>query len=129
MRLYEETKDAGSVCRRCGISRPTLRKWWNRYQATGIEGLQSHSSLHHSPNAKVGNKEEQLILKLRRTKNLGARRLQSELIRLHGLSLTIATIHIVLHKNHVKPVICIRKKSDFIRYERPISGVTSNGYQ
>ena len=24
--LYEETGDAGYVCRRCGISRPTLRK-------------------------------------------------------------------------------------------------------
>lgn len=24
--LYLETKDAGYVCRKCGISRPTLRK-------------------------------------------------------------------------------------------------------
>ena len=101
VRLYEETKDAGFVCRRCGISRPTLRKWWKRYQATGIDGLQSHSRRpHNSPNTKVGNKEEQLILKLRRSRNLGARRLQSELKRLHGLSLAIATVHKVLHKNH-----------------------------
>ncbi len=123
VRLYEETKDAGFVCRRCGISRPTLRKWWQRYQTTGIGGLQSHSRRpHHSPNTKVGGKEEQLILKLRRSRNLGARRLQSELKRLHGLSLAIATIHKVLNKNQVKPVKHIRKKSDFIRYERPIPG-------
>jgi transposase-like protein len=33
--LYAKTRDAGLVCRRCGISRPTLRKWWRRYQADG----------------------------------------------------------------------------------------------
>jgi hypothetical protein len=27
VRLYEATGNAGLVCRRCGISRPTLRKW------------------------------------------------------------------------------------------------------
>ncbi len=27
IKLYEDTGDAGLVCRRYGISRPTLRKW------------------------------------------------------------------------------------------------------
>jgi len=31
IKLYEETKNAGLVCRSCGISRPTLRKWLSRY--------------------------------------------------------------------------------------------------
>jgi hypothetical protein len=31
--LYEEIGNAGLVCRRCGISRPTLKKWWKRYLA------------------------------------------------------------------------------------------------
>jgi len=35
VRLYERVGNAGIVCRRCGISRPTLRKWWRRYQAEG----------------------------------------------------------------------------------------------
>jgi len=26
VKLYEQTGDAGFTCRRCGISRPTLRK-------------------------------------------------------------------------------------------------------
>src|SRR3954469_12759010 len=39
IRLYEQVGDAGLVCRRCGISRPTLRKWWRRYQAEGEAGL------------------------------------------------------------------------------------------
>src|SRR5215213_8088475 len=49
VRLYEEVGDAGLVCRRCGISRPTLRKWWRRYQAEGEAGLETRSRRpHHS---------------------------------------------------------------------------------
>ena len=43
VKLFEETNDAGLVCRRCGISRPTLRKWWKRYSEQGIDGLSSQS--------------------------------------------------------------------------------------
>ncbi len=37
-RIYEESEDAGLVCRHCGISRPTLPKWWKLYQAQDIDG-------------------------------------------------------------------------------------------
>jgi transposase-like protein len=40
--LYAKTGDAGLVCRRCGISGPTLHKWWRRYQAEGKAGLLDH---------------------------------------------------------------------------------------
>lgn len=123
VQLYKETQNAGLTCRRCGISRPTLRKWWNRYQESGIEGLESKSKRpKNSPNTKVGKKESALILMLRKKRNLGARRIQSELFRLHNISLGVATIHKVLTNNSVKPLIKVRKKKDFIRYERPIPG-------
>ncbi len=121
--LYEETGDAGFVCGRCGISRPTLRKWWRRYQAYGEEGLQSHSRRpNSSPNTKITTEMESLILDIRKARNLGARRLQSELLRLHNISLSLASIHKILKKHQVKAVKKFRKKSDFIRYERPIPG-------
>ena len=123
IRLYEESGDAGFVCRRCGISRPTLRKWWRRYQELGEAGLHSLSRRPKTfPCRKVTSKDEQLILDLRRSRNLGARRIQSELRRLHDISLSLATIHKVLTKHQVKPVKKFRKKSDFIRYERPTPG-------
>lgn len=123
VRLFEETGDAGFVCRRCGISRPTLRKWWRRYQESGEAGLASLSKRpEHSPNRKVGPTEERHILDLRQARNLGARRIQSELLRQFDISLALATIHKVLVKHQVKPVIRYRKKSDYIRYERPIPG-------
>ena len=46
VKLYEEIKDAGIVCRRCGISRPTLRKWLKRYAEKGLAGLKSTAVNH-----------------------------------------------------------------------------------
>jgi len=122
VKLYQETDDASLVCRHCSISRPTLRKWYKRYQQLGIGGLPEHSRRpHSSPNAKVNNAEETLIISLRKEKNLVARRIQNELNHENGLSLSLATIHKVLTKNKVKPIERIRKKkSEYIRYKRPI---------
>ena len=88
VRLYEEVGNAGVVCRRCGISRPTLRKWWRRYQGEGEAGLHDCSRRpHHSPNRKVFAAETALILGLRREHRLGVKRLRIELLREHGLKL------------------------------------------
>lgn len=54
--------------------------------------------------------------------NLGARRLQTELIRLHQIQLSTATLHKVLSEASVKPIVTYQRKNDFQRYERPIPG-------
>ena len=41
--FYQATKDAGLTCRKCGISRPTLRKWLKRYEEEGLSGLARRS--------------------------------------------------------------------------------------
>jgi transposase InsO family protein len=121
--LYLETGNAGLVCRRCGISRPTLRKWVKRYKEAGIEGLKDLSRRpKHSPKTKVFEQEEELILKLRKTRKLGARRLQSDLKRHHELSFSLATIHKVLKRNDTAPLKRYRRKKDYKRYSRPIPG-------
>ena len=79
VRLYAITQDAGLVCRRCRISRPTLRKWWRRFQAHGEEGLREHSRRpRKTPAPKVTSQYEELILQLRRERNLGAKRIQAD---------------------------------------------------
>lgn len=84
VRLYASTEDDGLVCRRCGISRPTLRKWWRRFQAHGEEGLREHSRRPHKTlTPKVTSQYEELILQLRRERNLGAKRIQAELPPIH----------------------------------------------
>lgn len=102
IKLYEEVGDAGVVCRRCGISRPTLRKWLKRYKEGGISALQdlSHKP-HNSPVAKVNGWQEGIILALRAERKLGVRRVQSELKRHHDISLSLATIHKVFKRNDI----------------------------
>ncbi|WP_420322202.1 IS481 family transposase [Flagellimonas sp.] len=124
IRLYEEYGDAGKVCLKCGISRPTLRKWLKRFREDGVDGLkdQSRKPL-SSPNAKVDFSIEKLILDYRNKRKLGARRLQIELLRNEDIKLSLATIHKVLKRNNCKP-LCIKrvKQRKFIRYSRPVPG-------
>jgi len=125
IRLYEEIGDAGVVCRRCGISRPTLRKWWRRYQAQGTAGLEENSRRpHDSPGRKVLEPEEKLILQLRRERKLGLRRLRIELIRGHDLRLSLDTLHKVLARhglNRPPPRPKLERKGTR-RYSRPVPG-------
>lgn len=94
---YRERPDAGAVCRRFGISRPTLRKWLRRYEAEGEVGLRALSRRpHHFPAQKVDEALQAAILDLRRARRLGAKRLRNELQRLHGVRLSAATVHKVL---------------------------------
>jgi transposase-like protein len=124
IRLYERVGNAGLVCRRCGISRPTLRKWWHRYQAEGEVGLEARSHRPHtSPNRKVFAEQEALILRLRRERKLGIKMLRNELARRHGLRLALDTIHKVLVRhgeNRLKRPRLKRKGTR--RYSRPVPG-------
>ena len=121
--LYFETEDAGYVCRKCGISRPTLRKWVNRYNEQGIEGLKDQSRRpNSSPNRKITAEIEEKVLSLRKNRNLGVRRLQTELMRLFEIKISIASIHKVLISNEVKPIVKLKRKKKFKRYQRPIPG-------
>ena len=121
--LYFKSKDAGFTCRRCGISRPTLRKWTKRYLEHGIDGLKSHSRKpHRSPNAKILPSLKNEIEEFRKVRNFGARRIQSELIRTKHVKLSLATIHKVLHCLNAKPLIKPKRSKKFKRYQRPIPG-------
>ena len=123
VKLYEETGDAGYVCRRCGISRPTLRKWAKRYQLKGISGLVDQSKKPHlSPNKKVDSQIVQWVTELRNERNLGARRIQSELFRQYQCSLSLSTIHKILVGQQAKPIKKLRRKKKFNRYQRPVPG-------
>ena len=50
---------------------------------------------------------EQLILQLRKERKLEARRIHSELKRLHNISFSTATIHKVLKKHKVDPLFSL----------------------
>ena len=114
VRMYEQTRDAGLTCRRCGVSRPTLRKWWRRHEAEGIAGLTDRSRHpHHSLSRRVFASEEEFIVSLRNSRKLGIKRLRNELRRLHDIQLSVDTIHKVLCRhglNRVKRPKLVRKR-------------------
>jgi transposase InsO family protein len=102
--LFERTGNQGLVCRRCGISRPTLRKWVKRYRELGRDGLVNITRRpKRSPGQKVTATVEDWIKELR-GRRLGSRRIQSELARVHEVSLARATIHKVLGRISATPL-------------------------
>jgi transposase InsO family protein len=124
VKLYERIGNATVACRRCGISAPTLRKWVRRYAAEGEAGLENRSHRPKtSPQRRVFTEQERLILELRRTRQLGIKRLRNEVLRLHGLKLALGTIYAVLLRhgeNRLRRPKLRRKGSK--RYSRPIPG-------
>src|SRR3954453_19128852 len=121
---YQALGDAGAVCRRFGISRPTLRKWLRRYEAEGEAGLRGPSRrAPPSPRREGGKPPEEQILELRRERRLGVKRIRNEMQRLHETRLSVATIHKVLVR-HDLSVLPTRKRARHKpkRYSRPVPG-------
>ncbi len=77
---------------------------------------------HNSPATKVTENIESIILALRDSRNIGARRIQSELLRLHSIKLSLATIHKVLVRNNVSPLKRYTRRKKFNRYAMKIPG-------
>lgn len=124
VQMYQTSHNAGWVCRRCGISRPTLRKWVRRYEQLGLAGLQEQSRRPKSCQPKkVFEQQKQWVLELRHKRRLGARRIQNELVRLHGFQVSLATIHKVLTQAGVKPLKATRRsRKHQRRYQKEIPG-------
>ena len=121
--LYEAIGNAGVVCLKCGITRPTLRKWVKRFKESGIDGLSELSRRPHKIHYRITKEDEQRILELRTNRNLGHRSIASEMKRLYGVSISTATVHKILKKNnkqYLKLKRYYRKRQT--RYNRPIPG-------
>nr|WP_164126200.1 IS481 family transposase [Sphingobacterium sp. xlx-73] len=123
VKLYESVGNAGIVCLRCGITRPTLRKWVKRFKESGIDGLSELSRKPYKIHHKITKEDEYRILELRTNRNLGHRSIASEMKRLYGVSISTATVHKILKKNnkqYLKLKRYYRKRQ--IRYNRPVPG-------
>ena len=121
--LYQQIGDAGVVCRRCGISRPTLRKWLYRFQAQGVAGLEflSRRPL-NSRTRKVSSDLELAILQIREEKGLGARRIKSDLIHEYGIELSQTAIQRVLDRHDIPPLTRERRRHVHKRYNASFPG-------
>lgn len=93
-------------------------KWYQAERAAGLKSRSRRPRL--SPHQKVFKKQENWIIGFRKEQQLGARRIQSELIWRHRLKVSLAMIHKVLKRHRVKPLFRLRRKLHFKRYERPV---------
>ncbi|MFY0255712.1 IS481 family transposase [Chitinophaga sp. 30R24] len=124
IKLYQQCQNAGKTCLKCGISRPTLRKWLTRFELFGEDGLTELSRKPlNSPGKKITAYHEGIILSLRNDRKLGHRRIASELKRLHSIHLSLASIHKVLEK-HNKQYLSLKRiyRKKITRYNRPTPG-------
>ena len=120
---YEHSQNAALSCRRCGISKATLLKWWRRYQLQGEVGLRSQSRRPHKlRERKVTPEHEILVLDMRRRRHLGPKGLQRELLRLHQLRFSTRTIWKILHCHGVSVLKPSQRRRGFKRYTRPVPG-------
>ena len=101
---------------------PRLRKWFQRFKALGMAGLESQSRRpHRSANQKVKDDDRDRIVQLRAFA-FGARRIQGELRLHHARDLALSTIHKVLVTTQVKPLSKPRRPAVPKRYSRPVPG-------
>jgi len=117
---YQACGNLGVTCQRCGVSRPTRRKWLHRYEESSLVGNSRRS--HSAPNKKIFREQEQAVLLLKHENNPGAHRIQNELKRQHQLSLSLSTIHKILVKNKVKPLRRPKRDKKVLRHSGPIPG-------
>jgi transposase len=124
VQLFEETTDAGFVCRRCGIRRPTVRQWVRRYEASGGSAWMDHRRRpRRAPRRTGGAHEEELMLALRRKRRLGIKCRRNELLRLHQLRFSLATIHKVIVRHHQSRPLARRwRRQGPNRDTRPVPG-------
>jgi transposase InsO family protein len=103
VQLFEELANYTQVCLRCGISRPTLRKWVSRYRVHGVHGLVAKSRRPRtSPAVRITEQERGWIAELR-TRRLGSRRIQSELKRCNSFEVSRPVIEKALRTMDPKP--------------------------
>jgi len=94
-----------------------------RYEEEGVDGLRSRSRRPHScPKRKITESIKTEVLRLRRERNLGPKRIQGELLRDRELRLSTATIWKVLHNHDAPPLRRPRVPAEPKRYSRPIPG-------
>ena len=122
VQLAEQLSDT-QVCLKCGISRPTLRKWVSRYRTHGLDGLASKSRRPKtSPAARISERERGWITELR-ARGLGSRRIQSELKREYDFDVSRPTIEKILTTLAPKPSPIRRlPRKGSTRYAKEVPG-------
>jgi transposase InsO family protein len=122
-RVIAGKESFSTLCTEFNISRKTGYKIWNRYQAEGIEGLQSHSRAPLSIPNKTHQKIIDKIISVRcEHKTWGARKIRSYLLKKKIKNLPApSTITDILKRNGYVCEEESLKRQELVRFERASS--------
>jgi transposase InsO family protein len=111
VRRLEMGQSVARVARELDLSTTTVRRWWRRYQADGVGGLEDRSSRpHHSPRALPRYRRRQIV-RLRHQR-------RSSLEIAEQLGLPLATVVHVQRRLGLARLAVLAPKPPVHRYER-----------
>jgi len=106
------------LCRRFNISRKTGYKWLRRYRQEGEAGLEDRSRRPHRVARQVCASMEQEIVKLRKSRHWGARKIRKRLQVMARPAVPAAsTITAVLHRHGIIDPEAPGGRKDWLRFE------------
>jgi transposase InsO family protein len=73
MAMHQQGVTLTALCDEFGVAREVLSRWWARYQAEDLQGLQPRSRRPHTSPAQISKRTEQRVLTLRRRRLSAAR--------------------------------------------------------
>jgi len=115
VRRLETGQSVARVARELDLSTTTVRRWWRRYQAEGVAGLEDRSSRpHRSPRALPRYRRRQIV-RLRHQR-------RSSLEIAEQLGLPLATVVHVQRRLGLARLAVLEPKPPVHRYERRVPG-------
>jgi transposase InsO family protein len=115
VRRLETGQSVARVARELDLSTTTVRRWWRRYQADGVAGLEDRSSRPHcSPRALPRYRRRQIV-RLRHQR-------RSSLEIAEQLGLPLATVVHVQRRLGLARLVGLEPKPPVHRYERRVPG-------
>ncbi len=97
----EKSQNVAKTCRYFGINRHSYYLWYGRYLKQGVDGLCDRSRRPKTSPKATRPDIIKKILKLRRTRKLGPRKIARFFIKNYGIKISSKTIYLILLKRGV----------------------------
>ena len=125
--MLEYAEGIGNIrkaCKEFNIHRSAFYKWKKAYEKEGFEGLRRKKPIPHNHPRKISQEVVNKVLDLRRTYQLGSKRITWYLERYHGISISESSVTRTLVRNGVNrlPKTASRRTVHTKRYAKKVPG-------
>lgn len=109
IKTYKELRSIRKAAKTWGTSRNVVRKWIRRYKEEGEKGLKDISHKPHFSPKRVSLDIEKKVIKIRKERGYGKRRISYFLLLEEGINLSESTIRNILRRNGLRRKKKVRK--------------------